>query len=592
LICRLPPLRAALYLILAVFTVLALLYSAIVPIFEAPDETAHVSFVRFLRANKRLPQQGQSGEAHQPPLYYILAALISLPAGVDDLAELERLNPNWAWAGVGQDINAIYHTAAELFPWRGATLAIHLMRILSVLLGVSTVLVVYLMGLELFPSAPLIPLAAATIAAFNPQFVFISSVVNNDSLANLCAAVALWMMVRLLLGRTNRWTLLGLGLALGLGLMAKQSLLVLIPLAALVLAYASFRQRSLRMLLEAGLIVGGVVLFIAGWWYLRNLALYGDAFGINAFVEYRPGERIATVANMGELRVFLRKMHRSFWGEFGWANLPMPAWFYSALVGLYVLAAIGGGLAWIRKRQAHASPWSVWALLLVLPVLFLLWVVTYGYRFGGSGWQGRYLLPALPAIALLLAAGLAHLFDGRRQAIPLVLIGLALLVLSVFALLHVIQPAYATVTRPVSDLEKAQHPMDVNFGELIRLEGYDLSITSEAGEPGVWITLYWRAIDQPPADFKVFVHLVDLDWELYGQGDGYPLQGRFPTSAWRTGDLIVDPHFVQFQQPITAGEYRIAIGWYLESTGERLSTVHEGQETGTVAETSPFDLQP
>jgi 4-amino-4-deoxy-L-arabinose transferase-like glycosyltransferase len=584
--------RGILGLLLITFLVLAGLYSAQVPLFEAPDEIAHVDFVHFLRAEKRLPEQGQSGEAHQPPLYYVLAALVSLPAEMADLGAVLRYNPDFVWAGAGQDTNVIHHTAVESFPWQNSVLAIHLMRALSVLMGAGTVAIIYLIGREVFPRQSVIPLAASAIAAFNPQFVFISSVVNNDNLANLCAAMVTWMLVRLLMGRTSRWTLLGLGLSLGAGLMTKQNLLVLVPLVALSLLYRSFRRRNFRLLLEGGLIIGGAILVLTGWWYWRNQILYGDPFGVSAFLAHRQQEGSATITDWTTLRVFLGKMHRSFWGMFGWMNVPLPAWIYRVLTSGYVLAGIGGGLAWHRNRRRGSRPWAVWALWALLPVLFVLWVTIYGYRFGGSGWQGRYLFPALPAIALLLAAGLANLLPQRGKAVPLILGGGTLLAVAGWALPGVISPAYLRVTQPPSALDGVQHPMRSNFGDLVRLAGYDLSTASEGMEPEVTITLYWQATGQPLADYKVFVHLVNLDWDLYGQGDGYPLDGQFPTTAWQPGDLIVDPHTVQFGQPIVAGEYRIAVGWYLESTGERLDIVQDGRKLGTVAETAPFLLQP
>ena len=72
--------QAVLLLILATFVLLTSAFSAAVPIFEAPDEPAHVDYVRFLRTQHRLPLQGETGEAHQPPLYYLPATLVSLPA--------------------------------------------------------------------------------------------------------------------------------------------------------------------------------------------------------------------------------------------------------------------------------------------------------------------------------------------------------------------------------------------------------------------------------------------------------------------------------------------------------------------------------
>jgi hypothetical protein len=352
------------------------------------------------------------------------------------------------------------------------------------------------------------------------------------------------------------------------------------------------QQRSLRLLIEGGVTLGTILVVFTGWWYVRNVALYHDLLGINAFMAYRPHEEAAVIRNWQTMQAFLDKMHRSFWGTFGWMNLYLPPRIYWALSGSYVLAAVGAGIGWLRSRRERASfPWSVWILLSSLPVLYVLWVLVYGYRFGGSGWQGRYLFPALPAIALLLTAGLSGLVR-RGQIIPPAIGSIALLALSIWALSSVVKPAYLRVTQPLSRLDAVQQPMNVNLGNLIRLTGYDLSVTPASSEPEIEITFYWQATGQPAADYTAFVHFVNLDWDMYGQGDGLPVAGHFPTSAWRPGDLIVDSHTIELHKPVVPGEYRIGMGWYLFETGDRLSLIQDGQEVGTVAETIPFTLQP
>ncbi|MCZ7538530.1 MAG: hypothetical protein M5U29_01115 [Anaerolineae bacterium] len=73
----------------------------------------------------------------------------------------------------------VHDAEREAFPWRGTALAMRLVRFMSVLMGLGTVLLAYLLGRELFPVAPAIALGAATFTAFNPMFLFISGVINN-----------------------------------------------------------------------------------------------------------------------------------------------------------------------------------------------------------------------------------------------------------------------------------------------------------------------------------------------------------------------------------------------------------------------------
>ena len=64
-----------LILIVAVFCLLSAIYSVIVPLFEAPDEVWHFSFIQALATQRALPVQSTESkdiwlrEAGQSPLY-------------------------------------------------------------------------------------------------------------------------------------------------------------------------------------------------------------------------------------------------------------------------------------------------------------------------------------------------------------------------------------------------------------------------------------------------------------------------------------------------------------------------------------------
>src|ERR671931_307363 len=84
------------------FALVAGAYSVVVPPWEAPDEPAHFDYVAHLLSDRELPRMvGGTGptEAHQPPLYYLLAAAAASPAGLGDGAGAFQPNPRFIWAG-------------------------------------------------------------------------------------------------------------------------------------------------------------------------------------------------------------------------------------------------------------------------------------------------------------------------------------------------------------------------------------------------------------------------------------------------------------------------------------------------------------
>jgi hypothetical protein len=112
-------------------------------------------------------------------------------------------------------------------------------------------------------------------------------------------------------------------------------------------------------------------------------------------------------------------------------------------------------------------------------------------------------------------------------------------------------------------------PLDVR-ADVVQLVGYTLApATVRPGQP-LTLTLYCTATDTADRDWTVFVHLLDDAGQLVAQADGQPLDGRYPTTAWGTGELIPDCHVLQVPDTLSRGPHRLSVGWYDLASGERL----------------------
>lgn len=95
-----------------------------------------------------------------------------------------------------------------------------------------------------------------------------------------------------------------------------------------------------------------------------------------------------------------------------------------------------------------------------------------------------------------------------------------------------------------------------------------------AARPGQDIELWlnWRALKQPSASYKVFVHLIQNDQLAAPAADYYtPLGGAFPTHlwipVWVEGQSVFDPNRLTIPPTLPPGNYAVEIGLYeLEST--------------------------
>ncbi len=252
-------------------------------------------------------------EGSQPPLYYVLAAMLTMSVDSSDLPEVRTPNPH-AIVGVplsSSNKNVVVHSPAEAWPWRHTALAVHIVRLFSVLLGAGTVWTVYRLARRLFSRQPLAALGAELFVAFNPMFLFLSGAVNNDNLIILLASLALLRLVELIQGEPTRRSLQITGLVIGCACLTKLSGLALLPLAAGALALrdgrlaagaptttgrafpwgALWRAGVLRRWAASLLNIVAIAALVSGWWYLRNQCLYGYATGL--------GTRLTSLAGAG-----------------------------------------------------------------------------------------------------------------------------------------------------------------------------------------------------------------------------------------------------------------------------------------------------
>jgi 4-amino-4-deoxy-L-arabinose transferase-like glycosyltransferase len=467
------------------FLILATVYSAAIPLGEGPDEPGHADYAFFLARAWRLPvqrldtrQADVPGEGHQPPLAYALAAPLALWLPQNERRTDTIGNPRFVWSG-GAEPNAISHGSREYPPWQASVLAWHLMRLVSVVCGAATVLFTYLAAQELDPrfmnrscgpqskikqQTSKIPLLAAGLVAFNPQFLFVAALVTNDALLTALSAALLWLIVRNAEQREGRTAeeaqrsqfyllrqSIVLGVVLGLALLTKQSATIFVPVAMLAvmarvmgerpkialaettaaIAEPTWRAWFRRLLTRSSVhrlgllhivLVIGVVALAAGWWYMRNQQLYGDLFGLAAF----RGEFATQPFQLGSPAAWttaLGQLHASFWARFGWMNVAPRGWVLWLYGALELVALAGlvraGVLVWRARRPASVlsrfegvvGHWS----LVAIPVLALAWISSFAVTAGLVAWQGRLLFPALPALAILLARGLMAWGEPRIE---------------------------------------------------------------------------------------------------------------------------------------------------------------------------------
>ena len=397
--------------------------------FASADENAHADYALSIYVDGQLPTlfdrvtpllpfmtPGLQHVAYHPPLYYVLTG--------PWLA--------WGWSSG--------------HPFAGYIAA----RSISVMAGVTTVLLTALLAHVLFRGRrPQITIGAAALAATYSYFVMVSGALHNDALAVMfSAAMTASSAIVLLRGPSaGRLVLLSLVCLGGVAVRANNATLLLVGGAAALLAFLIHTpsgQRWTRGLLKglaAGLAVGLVSVAGIGWFFLRNLELYGEANGYGVLNEAARREP------RGETFWLLR--HPEWLPfQFGLTDIT-PGISAREWLGIFPAALVLAGLliGSVRALRRHrridraqqteeqrirrAALWAFAGLMTANGAATFVMIMRHIDL--GGGLQVRYLFPLLPVVAVVAAAALCSL-PLRRFGVPLVLVLAIQAVLTVAAI--------------------------------------------------------------------------------------------------------------------------------------------------------------
>ncbi len=505
-------------------------------------------------------------ETTQPPLYYALCAMVRSRIGVGDRLR-PVVNPH-AFTGTGEGgVNvAVHDPKVESFPYRGTVLAVHLVRLCSVLLGTIAVWATYRSGLLIFPTRPDVSLGAMAFAAFAPQFLFTGAIVNNDVLAVAMSSLVLLSTADLLVKGIRPLRIVFLLLAVVLGVASKHTTLAMVPVAGVGLIAALVGRRSeperdrvvaascgtaspgnsllawLAWIGAGGLVAIGVWVFTSTPWVGRLFAPLRDYV-------LATGYALGHLDQLpwGSLPEAFRYGFVTFWASYGWGNVEAAHWVYWAFG---VLCSVGGvGLVAILLRRSTSRRERLWIGLLALTVFCAVALPLYReLLLARSLLKGRYILVALPAFSLLIVAGTTQWAPPHLRGRLVTALSLSMLALAIVTPFRYIQPVYAAPRLLSAPELQAIPSTGIDLGSFARIVGYDVGQGRVRAGQAIAVTLYWQCLAQTRVNYTVAVKVIGADGREYGDVHLYPGRGNFATSLWHPGDAFRETYWV----PISA----------------------------------------
>jgi D-alanyl-D-alanine carboxypeptidase (penicillin-binding protein 5/6) len=373
-----------LFVIVALAIALGVVYVFVTPLGLPYDEPSHWSTVQYYANHGRLPVLGHPGvtyEAYMGPVAY--------------------------------SVDAVALRAAQV---AGASVAdsLRLVRLLGVLEFALTVLLVALLTRRIV--LPLwAGLAAVCVLALNPMLLTMSACVQNDSLALLLSVLAVFLTVAWLDERPSIGASVLVGLVSGVALLTKLNAWVVVVAVPAWLAWVHGRHAVYVTLAFLASVAA-----VSGWWFVRNVALYGDLTAASAVDRTGVSFSGAEFTGVSSAVHIVRSVVTYLWlpTEYVRNLISAPA----SLKGLLLVVTLAAGVLATRQRRNLNDETRAFFLVAGCTALSLAW------------WLGTYLLfqafsprvayVALPMWVVVVALALSGF---RRRTGLLLVVGLIVL---------------------------------------------------------------------------------------------------------------------------------------------------------------------
>lgn len=105
-------------------------------------------------------------------------------------------------------------------------------------------------------------------------------------------------------------------------------------------------------------------------------------------------------------------------------------------------------------------------------------------------------------------------------------------------------------------------PSGVRFQSLVELLGVRAATQPVQAGAVLPVTAGWLALRPTETSYTSFVHLLDQSGQIVAQDDHVPQQGRRPTNAWLSGEVIEDDFQLRLPADLAPGRYRLVAGLY------------------------------
>ena len=443
-------------IILLVSFIKGLMWLALIPLFDTPDEPVHFDYIQKIAENNKIffnkKDKNDIYQSEEVDLTVKYSGLIKgYHSGLDKIdfaageigkneGRINALPPplrktNTDISAISTQYPPLYYLLGSLpykmFYTDSIITRVFAVRIFTLLLGLLTIFMVYKIAGLIFGGQKYIPAFIALLVSFNPMYTFISVSVNSDNLLTLLFTVFLYCYLKIFLTKYKPADVIALTVVLLLGFFTKQQFALSLIILFIPLCFA--KEYSLKTKMIGG--AAGLFFLILAVLNLR------DNFPVPVFIESLKNVYVYFSGNF--FPFFFADLPVSFYGDFGWLNLLIPPWSSRVLLILtvtclffYILDVYNS----IVKRKSFLPLKT--HLFLVLPLI--IYIAGLGYidcnvKFG---LQGRYFFPVISFLYIILISGLLSAVEEKKHLKYLSVSAVAAVLFNIYCLAGIILPRY------------------------------------------------------------------------------------------------------------------------------------------------------
>ena len=416
--------KISILIVFSFFIVVTGTYSVYTPAFMGHDEPSHYeNIVDVLSGTKPIDYVSKQ------PLYYIINASI---------------------------LGLITHFTLD------NNIQIHLLRIFSILCGLTTIFFVFQISKEVFYENKWLPIMTTGFVSFLPTFDWITSMVNSDVLVWTLSTISVYFLIKFSNDVKKTKFIILSAIFASLAISTKVHALVLIPVFLIMLIYFLIsKQISIKFFSKILLIFVGVTIVVSIWEMLFRLIIHVDPIDFGFLGNLRDMVFNHTIDkpypelnfNFSEFPQGFSRMTdvdflytRLFKFSFGGLTYPFiwaPRFYYYLALAISSISLLGLILFILKKINVSNLHFRKPHLLILFTVIILLVGTVYFFYLFSEVGIARYTYPAISAYGVFFTLGLYILIPKKKFQF-LLIIPMVFLVILNFNLLLSLNGEYQT----------------------------------------------------------------------------------------------------------------------------------------------------